>query len=282
MDATRPERLGSERGGERRVDASGDADHDVAEAVLLHVVAEPELESEPHLVELVERRRQLARRPLVEVDDEQSLLEAGRSGDDLALGVEDERVPVEDELVLAADGVAEDERAAVVPRPRREHLLALRVLADVERRRGEVDEDLRACLGALDGGRAGLPDVLADRQSESRLAVLEQHDVRAGLEVALLVEHAVVRQQPLAVDGTHVAVGAHEARVVEPAVCRVRRADERDDARGRLRHLARSIRRRADERGAEQQVLRRIARDRELGKDDELGARVACLLDPLR
>ncbi len=57
MDAIRPERLGGKGGGERRVDASGDADQDVAEAVLLHVVAEAELEREPHLVELVERRR---------------------------------------------------------------------------------------------------------------------------------------------------------------------------------------------------------------------------------
>ena len=41
-----------------------------------------------------------------------------------------------------------------------------------------------------------------------------------------------------------------------------------------------SLRRRADERGAEQQVLRRIARDRELREDDELGARGARLGDP--
>ena len=60
----------------------------------------------------------------------------------------------------------------------------------------------------------------------------------------------------------------------------MRRADERDDARGRLRHLRGGLGGRADERGAEQEVLRRIARDRELGEHDELGARVARLGDP--
>ena len=110
--------------------------------------------------------------------------------------------------------------------------------------------------------------------------MLEQPDVRAWLEVALLVEHAVVRKQPLAVDGLDAAVRAHEACVVEPAVCRVRRADERDDVRSRLRHLTGSVRSRADEGGAKQEILRRIARDRELREDDELGARVACLGDP--
>ena len=63
-----------------------------------------------------------------------------------------------------------------------------------------------------------------------------------GLEVALLVEHAVVRQQALAIDGSDAAVRADEARVVEAAVLGVRRPDERDDARGRLRHPTGSLR----------------------------------------
>ena len=108
MDTTRSERLRGERSGERRVDPSRDADHDVAEAVLLHVVAEAELEREPHLVELVQWRGSGAGRRLVEVDDEQRLLEGGSSRDDTSCRVEHERVPVEDELVLAADRVAED------------------------------------------------------------------------------------------------------------------------------------------------------------------------------
>ena len=56
VHALRAERLDAERGGERRVDAAGEPDHDVAEAVLRHVVAQPELEREPHLLEVVELR----------------------------------------------------------------------------------------------------------------------------------------------------------------------------------------------------------------------------------
>ena len=59
MDAGGPERLAGERRGQRRVDASGDADHHVAEAVLLGVVAQPELERQSHLLEVVEQRRDL-------------------------------------------------------------------------------------------------------------------------------------------------------------------------------------------------------------------------------
>ena len=58
MHALRAERLDGERGDERRVDPAGDADHDLAEAVLLDVVAQPELEREPHLLQ---RRRASAR-----------------------------------------------------------------------------------------------------------------------------------------------------------------------------------------------------------------------------
>ena len=82
-----------------------------------------------------------------------------------------------------------------------EHLLSLRVLADVKGRRGEVDEEVGACGRALDRGRAGLPQVLAHREADRRLAALQEGDLRSGLEVPLLVEDAVVREQALAVDG---------------------------------------------------------------------------------
>ena len=102
----------------------------------------------------------------VDVDDEQRLLEAGRAGDHLALVVEHERVAVEDQLVLAADRVAERDEARVVARARDEHLLALAVLADVERRGGDVGDELRAGEREVGRGRAGLPDVLADRRPD--------------------------------------------------------------------------------------------------------------------
>ena len=59
-DAVHPlgaERLDRERRGQRRVDPAGQPDDDVAKAVLLHVVAQPELEREPHLLEVVAEGR---------------------------------------------------------------------------------------------------------------------------------------------------------------------------------------------------------------------------------
>ena len=100
---------------------------------------------------------------------------------------------VEEELVLAADGVAEGEERGVVARAGDEHLLAVLRLADVVRRRGEVDEQLGAGERQVGGRRAGLPDVLADRRADERAVEPQQHELAAGREVAILVEDAVVR-----------------------------------------------------------------------------------------
>ena len=69
---------------------------------------------------------------------------------------------------------------------------------------------------------------------------------RPGGEVAVLVEHAVVGEEALAVDRLHLAVGAHRARVVEVGL-EVREADERDDVARLRRDLLQRARRGADE-----------------------------------
>ena len=120
--------------------------------------------------------------------------------------------------------------------------------------------------------RARLPDVLADRRPDEHLAEAEEQQVVARGEVAVLVEDAVVRQEPLAVDAADLAVGEHEAGVVEVAV-EVGRADERDDARRLRRDLPRPSRRAARmKRRSQQQVLGRVAGDGELREEDEVGA----------
>ena len=309
MDAVGAERLDGQRGGHRRVDASGDADDDVAEAVLLHVVAQPELQRQSHLLELVQARRErgrgLARVGVgladvhdrrvgqltavpregappdvpqapshglgrLDVDDEQRLFEAGAAGDQVTFLVEHERMAVEDQLVLAADGVAEGDETGVVARAGGEHLLALAIAEDVERRGREVGQDLRAGESELGRRRPGLPHVLADRGADQRAAVLEQQELSTGCEVAVLVEDAVVRQEPLAVQRLELAGGADGARVVEVAV-EPRDADEGGDAARRACHLLGRGLGRADEARPEEQVLRRVARDRKLGEEDEIG-----------
>ena len=215
----------------------------------------------------------------LDVDHEQRLFEARRAREHLALVVEHDRVPVEDELVLAADGVDEGDVADVVARTRLKHLLALAVLADVERRGRDVDEQLRAREREVGRGRARLPDVLADGRPDQRLAVLEEEQVAARGEVAVLVEDAVVGEEPLAVDRLHLAAGADGARVVEVAV-EVGTPTNATMPRRLLRHLGERALCGADEARAQEQVLRRIARDRELGEEDDVGARVLRLVHP--
>ena len=166
----------------------------------------------------------------VEVDDEQRLLEAGGAGEHLALVVEHDGVPVEEQLVLAADEVAEGEIGRVVAGAGDEHLLAVLGLADEVRRRREVDEQLGAREREIGGGRPRLPDVLADRRPDQDLAVAEQDQLAPGGEVALLVEDAVVGEEALAVERLQFAVRADGARVEEVAV-EPRRPDERGQPR---------------------------------------------------
>ena len=84
---------------------------------------------------------------------------------------------------------------------------------------------MRAREREVGRGRPGLPDVLADGGADQRLADPQQEKLPAGLEVAILVEHAVVRQEPLVVDGLDLAVGADGTGVEEIAI-EVRGPDE--------------------------------------------------------
>ena len=177
---------------------------------------------------------------------------------------------VEHELVLAADEVAERDVRRVVAGSGHEHLLAVLGLADVERRGRQVDEQRRPGEREVGRRRARLPDVLADRETDERVAELEQEELPSGGEVPVLVEHAVVRQEVLAVDALDLALGADEGRVREVAVER-RGSDERDRLRGRARDLVDRLARGADEPGAQEEILRRVAGDGELGQDDDVG-----------
>jgi hypothetical protein len=87
----------------------------------------------------------------------------------------------------------------------------------------------------------------------------------AGDEIALLVEHRVVRKVLLAIGGGDAAVAQHRERVVAPAAVALGKADEdntRANLRGERRELAGAG---VEERRAQQQVFRRVAAQRELG-----------------
>ena len=153
--------------------------------------------------------------------------------------------------------------------------------SDVERRGRDVGQQLRAGQREVGRRRPRLPHVLADGRADERAAELEQQQVARGREVAVLVEDAVVRQEALAVDGLHLAVGADRARVVEVAV-EVGEADERDEAARLARDLLQRLLGRADEARPQQQVLGRVGRDGELGQEHEVGLGAAGLGDRLQ
>ena len=99
----------------------------------------------------------------------------------------------------------------------------------------------------------------------------------------MLVEHAVIRQEVLAVDGSHPTVGAHGTGVREISV-EPRCADEGDDPVSGGRDLVERLARSAHETRSEEQILGGIPRDRELREDDEVGplaARQPQLLEEL-
>ncbi len=308
MDAVRAERAGAERCRHRRVDPTRDADDDFAEAVLYDVVPKAECEREPHLLELRCERDDLRRDGVVvgrerleldgrylrrrfartiqiasahvaqpaadgvgrlDVDDEQVLLKAGCACDDLARRVEDNRVAVEHELILPADHVAERKIRARVARPGDQHLLALLGFSDVERRGREVHDELSSGESEIGRRRARLPEVLADRRSDVRVAEPEQHEIASLREVAVLVEHAVVREELLAVDSAYAPVGADGARVGQVSV-EPRRADEcHESGRGRS-DLVEGLAGGTHEAGSKKEILRWIAGRGELWKHDDV------------
>ncbi len=156
-----------------------------------------------------------------EIGDEQFFRERGRPRHQLALGIEHHAATVEHQLVLAAHLVDVGERAAGIGGTRGEHALARVRLAGVERRAVDVDVQLGATGGLLGQRAGGAPDVFADADAHLH----PTDDVQlvrvagvAGREVALFVEHGVVRQQALAVGAQHLATGAHRGGVVEVAI----------------------------------------------------------------
>ena len=208
----------------------------------------------------------------VDVDDEQVFLELPGAGDETPALVEQHRRAVEDELVLAADEVHVEQRNRRVGRTRREHRLPFPDPARVVGRRVDVHDELGA-TGRLGGDRAvRAPRVFTDRHRDPNPGHHEERTVDGGRrEVALLVEHRVVGQQVLVVDAEHVSVRTDRGRVVEISH-RVGEAHHRGRATGARRELVEHFGGTGDERLAQQQVFGRVARERELGKGDEVAA----------
>jgi hypothetical protein len=94
----------------------------------------------------------------------------------------------------------------------------------------------------------------------------------------MLVEDAVVGEELLAVDASHLALRADEAGVEEVAL-EPRRADEHCQVPARAGDVLDRVSRSPNESGPQQQILGRISRDRELGKDQEIGSLLTGVVD---
>ena len=135
---------------------------------------------------------------------------------------------VEDELVLPADQVAECEGGIGLARALGDHPLPLDALAAVVRRRRRVDDQARARARA--STEAGGPGYQMSSQMVSPTRtppMLDDRGIVSRLEVAPLVEDAVVGQEELAVHATNPAVCEHGGRVVGGGIV-LGKADDRD------------------------------------------------------
>ena len=206
--------------------------------------------------------------------------------------LDDEAVAIEDELVLAADQVAERDRHAVGTSPLGEHPLPVGALAAQIGRARRVEDQARPTFDLERGGRAGLPEVLADGEPERDPVDDRDRGLAAGLEVANLVKDPVVGEPVLAVDDADLASGQQRHRVVGGR-CRGRVGSALAHFRGRLGEadqggdpnraggeLLERGRVRGEEVALQVQVLGRITREAELGKDDEVGAGFVRAVDP--
>ena len=217
----------------------------------------------------------------IEVGHHEVFLEGPAARDPLALLVEDEGLPVEDELVLAAHRVDEGQADEIVGGPRGQHLLAELGLARVVGRGVDRHHELGSRQGLQGGGPRGIPDVLADVGREHRVAHDEHGRLRAGLEVAVLVEDAVVGQVLLVVRA-HLRAVVENGRGIEDVITLVDIPDHRRDAPALAGHVRQRPQVGLDERRLEEQVLGRVAREGELGEGHEVAARRAGALHPVQ
>ena len=140
----------------------------------------------------------------------------------------------------------------------------------MERRGVDVDDHLRPGERLVACGAAREPHVFADRHPDRHATDLEQVRLVTRVEVALLIEDAVVREHLLVVLLDHLALVEHGGRVVEVIVEIEATDDQRRETARLFRELLEARRRLVDEGPANQQVLRRVPGQCQLGERHEV------------
>ncbi len=127
--------------------------------------------------------------------------------------------------------------------------------------------------------RAGSGYQTSSQMSRPSARAVDVDDARGvpRLEIALLVEHRVVRQPLLAIDRADATVAQHRERVVAAAAVTLGKAD--DDGRAPERRGQRGQLGRAgvEERRPQHEILGRVSAQREFGRHDEPRAGALCL-----
>ena len=183
----------------------------------------------------------------------------------------------------AADLVDVDERAGCVGGAGRQHVLTGRQPAGEVRRGVDVHDELGAAEALHRDRAVGAPGVLADAHPDADAADdVQVGALGAGREVALLVEHGVVRQEALAVHTGDLPADADGGGVVQvPAG--IDEADDGGAAPGASGDLGQRSPVVGHEPWLQDQVLGRVARDGQLREGGQVGAGgvggVECLHD---
>ncbi len=149
----------------------------------------------------------------------------------------------------------------------------MRELVDFEGRAVGDQQQLCAALRQVCRDRVE-PDVFADREAQAGVPELHRLRQRPGLEDALLIEDAIVRQ--LVFEAQFRASVRDQCNSVvqtSPFFPRKRHHDA-GDAGGRAFALqfAERVRDGLEQRGTQHEILGRVPDQNELGKDDKVGA----------
>ena len=270
MHAIGTQRIDAQRSHERRVDAARQTEQHAVEAVLVHVVAQSQLERGPQLGIAVLRQRRDLPRPTRHVAHHEILRAVDATRDQFTRRVVHQAAPVKRQLILATHEVRVADGDAVVAGEGSDERVALLALAEVVRRGREVDDQRRTVTRRGMRRAVRHPDVLADRQTHTLAGHVNDHGTVARDERALLVEHAVVRQRHLVEARLDLAVAQQVRGVAHARGARVRAADDDRDGQTDREFGNRCLARR-HERRAQHEILGRIAADRKLRRDDQLG-----------
>ena len=198
-------------------------------------------------------------------------------GGDFAFAVQGTGSAVEDQFVLAAHRVDIDHRQTAGLDALAQHGVAQGLLGGMEG--GGVEHQQQfgpGGLGLLRG--SGQPDVLADQETAAHARHLDHGCRITRHEGADLVEHGMIGQALLAVDGLDAALVEDDSGVVALLALLEGRADDRGQVR---RQPSRQVREDPRVLGievvAQGQVLGRIAAEGQFRGDEEIGPLRSCL-----